>query len=71
VREVQGQGRGGDEGSITLRRLILEGGKTYYLRYRGYFVQGPGLVSFLDEVDEDEGKMLVQGSDHVTSTPKK
>jgi guanyl-specific ribonuclease Sa len=61
----------GEQGKITLRRLNLEAGKTYYILYRALIIKDSGEVAFLDQVDEDEGRYLVQTFDHVTSYPKK
>jgi hypothetical protein len=67
----QGQLALGEEGGTILHRLNLEAGKIYYILYRGLFIKDSGEVAFLDQVDADEGRMLLQMSDHVTSNPKK
>jgi hypothetical protein len=61
----------GEQGRVTLRRLNLEAGKSYYILYRGLITKDSGEVAFLNPVDEDEGRYLIQTFDHVTSYPKK
>ena len=47
------------ENGITLHRLEVEAGKTYYVRMRETMSRNPSL-DFVDVVDEDEGQLLVQ-----------
>jgi hypothetical protein len=61
----------GEQGKTTLLRLDLEAGKTYYILYRGLITKASSEVAFLEPVDEDEGRMLLQTFDHVDSHPKK
>lgn len=69
--QYQGEAAVGEEGQIILHRLNVEAGKTYYLLYRGIFDRSSGEVAFLDMVDEDEGRYLLQTAEHVISTAKK
>jgi hypothetical protein len=58
-------------GEPVLRRLNVQGGRVYYLLYRGIFTRSSGEVAFLNEVDEDEGSYLLRSSDRVISTLRK
>lgn len=64
----QGQAASSEIGPTILHRLNVEAGKTYYLLYRGLISKDSEEVGFFDEVDEDEGRYVVQTSEHVTST---
>lgn len=60
--DVQGHAWGQLEQGITLRRLNVEEGKTYYLRARMVWGKNTLPLIFLEAVDEDEGQLLVQTS---------
>jgi hypothetical protein len=49
------------ENGITLHRLEVQAGKTYYVRMRETMSRNPSL-DFVDVVDEDEGQLLLQTS---------
>lgn len=67
----QGQFAEGEDKGTFLHRLTVEPGKTYYLLYRGLLSKGYGEVGFFSQVDEDEGRYLLQLSQHVTAVAKK
>jgi hypothetical protein len=67
----EGQALSTEMSSAILHRLNVEAGKTYYLLYRGLVSKDSGEVGFFDEVDEDEGRHLLQSSDRMTSVVKK
>lgn len=64
----QGQAASSEIGPTILHRLNVEAGKTYYLLYRGLISKDSEEVGFFDEVDEDEGRFVLQTAAHVTST---
>jgi hypothetical protein len=64
------RGEFGPQDGIILHRMNLEAGSTYYFRIR-YAMNGTDNgLTLLDEVDEDEGRFLVQTTPHATSRPK-
>ena len=67
---ISSRGVLGNQDGIILHRLNLEPGKAYYFHIR-YAMNGTSYgLTFLDEVDEDEGRFLVQTTPHATSHPK-
>ncbi len=60
--DVQGHAWGQLEKGITLRRLNVEEGKTYYLRARMVWGKNTLPLIFVEPVDEDEGQLLLQTS---------
>ena len=68
----QGKAAGMDqEGHTLLLHLNAEAGKTYYLRYHAFFSKDSPGIAFFEAVDEDEGQLLLQQSEHATSALKK
>jgi len=68
----QGKAAGMDsEGHILLLHLKAEAGKTYYVRYHAFFSKETPGIAFFELVDEDEGQLLLQRSEHATSVLKK
>ncbi len=57
---LQGHAWGQLERGITLRRLEAEAGKTYYLRARMVWGKNTLPLVFVDAVDEDEGRLLLE-----------
>jgi hypothetical protein len=64
------QGEFGLQDGIILHRLNVEAGKTYYFRMTVALTRLQRRIPFLEEVDEDEGRFLVQTTTHATSHPK-
>jgi hypothetical protein len=60
-----------DEGHTLLLLLNAEPGKTYYLRYHALFLKDSPGIAFFDQVDEDEGQLLLQTTEHASSVLKK
>jgi hypothetical protein len=46
-------------------------GHIYYIRYHAMFLKDSPGMAFFEEVDEDEGLLLLQRTDEATSTLKK
>jgi hypothetical protein len=68
----QGHAQGmDDEGHTLLLLLNAEPGKTYYLRYHALFLKDSPGIAFFDQVDADEGQLLLQTTSHATSVLKK
>lgn len=67
---ISSRGEFGNQDGIILHRLNLEPGRSYYFHI-SYAMNGTSYgLTFLDEVDEDEGRFLVQTTAHATSHPK-
>jgi len=67
----QGHALGMDkEGLTLLLRLNAQAGQTYYVNYHGMFLKDSPSIAFFNFVDEDEGQLLLQRSQHVISVPK-
>ena len=61
----------GMQEGIVLHQLNAEAGKTYYFRFTDILIQTQThRANFLDEVDEDEARFLMQTLPYVTSSPK-
>jgi hypothetical protein len=60
-----------EEGHTLLLKMDLEAGKTYYVRYHALFLKDSPGIALFERVDEDEGQLLVEQTDHATSTRKK
>ncbi len=68
--DVQGHAWGQLEQGITLRRLKVEEGKTYYLRARMVWGKNTLPLIFVEQVDDDEGQLLLQTMSPAVWQPK-
>jgi hypothetical protein len=67
----QGHAAGMDaEGNTLLLRLNAQAGHTYYVNYHGMFFKDSPSIAFFNFVDEDEGPLLLQRSQHAVSVAK-
>jgi hypothetical protein len=60
-----------EEGHTLLLNLNADAGHIYYIRYHAMFLKDSPGIAFFEKVDEDEGLLLLQGSEEATSTLKK
>jgi len=60
-----------EEGHTLLLNLKADAGHIYYIRYHAMFLKDSPGIAFFEKVDEDEGLLLLQGSEEATSTLKK
>ena len=60
-----------EQGHTLLLHLDAEAGKIYYIRYHAFFAKDTPGIAFFEPVDEDEGLLLLQRTEHATSVLKK